>query len=464
MANRHVIETRSGVAAEPRSPGRRRFFVGAASLAAGAVAAGATGWAAEAAEAPLTIAEGGRGPTRLHPSFVKDVGLLTDLNKTNQGGAWWNFDTYITPVEQFYIRNEYPTPRAEIDRRVDPRHWRLRIHGDAVERPLEITYDDLLRMPSRSIMSVMQCAGNGRTLFWEQEGMTAEPTKVGGNGWGLGGVGMAEWQYVPMSHILGLVGLRPNAKACLFWSGVDGKAPNTESDTGRPLPVRELIERGDDIGLAFKMNGMPLPPDHGAPVRALVPGWCGGASTKWLTEIKIASHDFWVRLNTLGHSNIGPDYTPPIPAPDDEFRFVTPKDVVGVPVTWHVARSMLTIPLVLERQPDMPGNYPLARGEWPAMPAGPQTLRGYAWAPRYGVERVDARVNGGEWQAARIIDVEPNRYSWVRFELPFAPLPGEYLIETRVTDRNGGVQPVSVPYNKGGYDYGAIPIFKARFA
>lgn len=438
---------------------RRRFFMG---MAAGSLVAGLGIPRLSLAEtmARLTYRQGGRGPSRFHPNFVKDVGLLTDLNATNQGGAWWNFDSYITPVEQFYIRNEYATPRAEIDRRVDPRFWRLRIHGDAVERPIEITYDDLLKMPSRRIQSVMQCAGNGRTLFWEQEGMLEGAQRVKGNGWGMGGIGMAEWDYVPMSHILDLVGVKPNAKACLFWSGVDGKAPNTESDTGRPMPIADILERPDDIGLAFRMNGMPLPPDHGAPVRALVPGWCGGASTKWLTEIKIASHDFWVRLNTIGHSMVGPDYPPPVPAPDDEFRFVTPKDVIGVPVTWHVARSFLTLPLTLSRQPDIPTNYPLARDEVPVIPAGPQSLRGYASAPRHGVAKVHVRVNGGPWAEARILDSAPNRYSWVRFEMPFDPLPGEYLVETRLTDKSGAVQPDATPFNAGGYDYSAVPRFR----
>ena len=267
---------------------RRRFFASVAAV--GAAASLSTARAEATAPRKLTIGTTADGaPSRFHPSFVKDVGRLQDLNPTNQGGAYWNFDTYITPVEDFYIRNAFPTPRPELDRRVDPRFWRLKIHGDAVERELEIGYEDLLRMPSRSIMSIMQCAGNGRTLFWEQQDMLADPTKVVGNGWGLGGIGLAEWQYVPISHILGLVGLKPNAKAALFWSGVDGRTPNTESDTGRPTPISEITGRSDVIGLAFKMNGESLPADHGAPVRALVPGWAGGASTKWLTEIKAPS-------------------------------------------------------------------------------------------------------------------------------------------------------------------------------
>ena len=464
MSETTVIPGASLPYAEAAQPNRRSIFVGLAALGASATApAIAAGGAADLQR--LIIGNTADPPiSRMHPNFVKDVGLLTDLNPTNQGGAWWNFDTYITPAEQFYIRNEYPTPRAETDARVDPRRWRLKIHGDAVEQPIEIGYDDLLKMPSRSLISVMQCAGNGRSLFWEQQDMLAAPHKVTGNGWGLGGVGQAEWQYVPMSHILSLVGLKDNAKACLFWSGIDGKAPNTESDTGRPLPIEEIVSRPDDIGLAFKMNGKALLPDHGAPVRAFVPGWAGGASTKWLTEIKIASHDFWVRLNTIGHANIGPAYPAPVPGPNDEFRFVKPSDIRGVPVTWHVMRSMLTVPLALAKQPLLPPNYPLVRGEVPTLPHGPQLLRGYAWAPQAGVRKVDVRVNGGLWQEARLIDPQPNPYTWRRFEFALDPQPGEILIETRTMDNRGQVQPTTVPFNEGGYDFGAIPKFKLCFA
>ncbi len=461
----------------PGAIGRRRFFgavaaVGATALphgpaaaqAGGQAGAGASGTGA-VADARLTIGNAPGGtPSRMHPSFVKDVGRLQDLNPTNQGGAYWNFDTYITPVEDFYIRNAFPTPRPELDRRVDPRFWRLKVHGDAVEREIEFGYDDLLRMPSRSIISIMQCAGNGRTLFWEQQDMLDAPTKVSGNGWGLGGIGLAEWQYVPMDHILGLVGLRPTAKAVLFWSGVDGRAPNTQSDTGRPTPITEVTGRSDVIGLAFKMNGKPLPADHGAPVRALVPGWCGGASTKWLTEIKIASHDFWVRLNTTDHANIGPAYPPQMPGPNDEFRFTTPDKILGQAVTWHGPRSFLTVPLTLSKQPVLPSNYPLARNEMPVLQAGRQVLRGYASAPRSGVARVDVRVNGGGWQAAGIIDPQVNPYTWVRFEVPLDALAGEHVIETRTTASNGDVQTPTVPYNAGGYDCWAIPKFRIRVA
>jgi DMSO/TMAO reductase YedYZ molybdopterin-dependent catalytic subunit len=448
---------------------RRQFFVSAAAAAltgagAGSAIAQGTGQVAAIDPSqilPLNIADRAPKP-RFRSSFVKDVSRLTDLNSYNQGASYWNFTTYMTPIEDFFIRNEYATPRAETDSRVDPANWSLKIHGDAVKRPLTIYYEDLLRMPSRSITTTLECAGNGRNLFWEQQGMTEEPTKVGGNGWLMGGIGQAEFQIVPMSHILGLVGIKKNAKQALFWSGVDGKQPGMESDTGRPIPASMLIERSGDIGLAFRMNGRELPPDHGGPVRALVPGWCGAASTKWLTEIKIASHNFWVRLNSNAHVMIGPDYMPPKPEAGDEFRNVAPDGILGPAVTWSPPRSLLTVPLVLEKTPKLPHNYPLKAGEYPKLSAGKQMLRGYAWAPREGVGRVEVRIDGGAWVRAGIMDLPTNNYCWVRWVLPYTATPGRHVIETRTTDRKGLTQPETVPFNRGGFDNNAIPKFKVE--
>ena len=412
-------------------------------------------------------AGGAREHTIHRPSFVKNVARLINLDPTNQAGAWWNFSTFVTPIPDFFIRNSYPTPRPDLERRIDKKTWQLRIHGDAVERPLTISYDDLVKMPSRSIMATLECAGNGRSLFWEQQNMTTEPTKVTGTGWGLGGVGLAEWQYVPMSYILGLVGLKKSAKQALFWSGVDNAAgtPGVVGDAGRPVPIETLILRGDACGLAFKMNGEDLPPDHGAPVRALVPGWCGAASTKWLTEIKIASHRFWVRLNTMQHVMIGPDYKPPKPDARDEFRGTSADRILGPMVSWAPPRSLLTVPLVLAQQVKHPHNYPLGRGELPVLPKGPQRMRGYAWAPQHGVKQVHVRVNGGGWQRVKLIDeVAPNRYCWQRFEFDWAASPGEHVIETRTTDKARNVQPPTVPFNQGGFDFWAIPRFRVAVA
>lgn len=397
---------------------------------------------------------------RFRDQLVKDLTHLSDLSYKSQGAKWWAFNSFITPVEQFFIRNTYATPRPEVDPRVDPEHWRLKIHGNGVERPLTITYNDLLKMPSRAIVSTMECAGNGRSMFWEQQGMTNGETQVRGNGWGLGAVGQAEWQYVPLSHILGLVGLKNTARWALLWSGVDGKEPGTDSDTGRPIPVSELVQRGDDIGLAFKMNGLDLPLDHGGPVRAIVPGWTGAASTKWLTEIKIAEHNFWVPLNSYDHVFEGPTFKRPLPAIGDEFRFTTAWRIKGPMVTWVKPKSLLTIPMTVNDAFALPHNYPLKLGERPRLHAGKRSILGYAWAPQHGVAKVEYRIDGGAWERARIQGPNMRRYTWVRFHVDWEAKKGFHTIETRTTDLGGQKQPESeIAFNSGGYEFWGVPKF-----
>jgi sulfane dehydrogenase subunit SoxC len=386
---------------------------------------------------------------------VKDDSRLLNIGATVRSGNYWDFSTFITPVEEFYVRNHYPTPLVEAKPVLDPKQWRMKIHGNGLERSIEIGYDDLMKMPSRTIIATMECHGNGRTLFWEQQ----DQMQVAGGNWVLGAIGQAEWQYVPLSHIFGLVGLKKDAKSALFWSGVDG------GDMGRPMPVADILSRADDMGICFKMNGNPLTADHGAPVRLVVPGWGGTASIKWLTEMRVDTHQHWCRLNTRGEVYIGPAYAAPAVGATDEFiGGITAADVKGPMVTWMPIKTLITVPLVLEKSPSVPANYPLKRGEWPRMSAGRQLVRGYAWAPQYGIRDVEYRVDGGPWQRAHIQGPNLGRYTWVRFDFHWDARPGDHVIETRGIDMAGNVQPETVPFNQLGMANGAIPKFRIRVA
>ena len=428
---------------------RRRFFVSAAAFGAAAAAPGM----AQAQATPAAPAAAPAAPPRR--ALVKDDSRLLNIGATVRSGNYWDFSTYITPVEEFFVRNHYPTPLVEAKPVLDPKQWRMKIHGNAVERSLDIGYEDLLKMPSRTVIATMECHGNGRTLFWEQQ----DQMQVAGGNWGLGAIGQAEWQIVPLSHIFGLVGLKKDAKSALFWSGVDG------SDMGRPMPVADILARADDIGICFKMNGNPLTPDHGAPVRMVVPGWGGTASTKWVTEIRLDNHQHWVRLNTRGEVYVGPTYPAPAVGPTDEFiGGITAADVKGPMVTWMPIKTLITVPMVLEKSPSVPVNYPLKKGEWPRMSAGRQLVRGYAWAPQYGIRDVEYRVDGGGWQRAQIQGPNLGRYTWVRFDFPWDARPGDHVIETRGIDTAGNVQPETVPFNQFGMANSAIPKFRIRVA
>jgi DMSO/TMAO reductase YedYZ molybdopterin-dependent catalytic subunit len=418
---------------------RRSLFVSAAAFAAAGAFAAPSETRAQAA------------PRR---AIVKDDSRLVNIGATVRSGAYWNFTTFMTPVEEFYVRNHYPTPTAEQRPALARENWKLKIHGPSVERPLELGFEDLLRLPSKTIIATMECHGNGRTLFWEQDGLTGQ--QVSGGNWVLGAVGQAEWQYVPMSEILARVGVKPDAKTVLFWSGVDG------NDMGRPMPYADVVALQHDMGVCFAMNGNPLTPDHGAPVRLVVPGWGGTASIKWLTEIRITDRRVWCRLNTRGEVYIGPDYPRPEFSADDEFIGVTADDIKGPMVTWMPPKSLITIPLVLEKSPSVPPNYPLKRGELPRLSAGQQLLRGYAWAPQHGVRSVEVRIDGGAWQQATIRPPNLGKYTWVRFDIPWNATPGQHLIETRTTDNSGTTQPEKVPMNILGMANWAIPKFRVE--
>ena len=387
--------------------------------------------------------------TQYQKNFVKD----TTVNFhhpffTEAATHWWKIDTYITPWERLFIRSRYKTPI------VDKMTWKLKLTGDAIERPMELTYDDLTKMRSLTAVRMHECFGNARTLFWEQEDL-----KVMGGNWGFGDVGQVEWHYVPISEILDRVRPKSNAVQALFWSGVDGP------DTGRPVDLSELRARPEIIGIAYGLNGKDLPPDHGGPVRAIVPGWGGAGSVKWLTEIRIASHRFWTRMHTKEEAIIGDPAVPADkPGPNDEFTMgVAPTDVRGHTGMWQTHKSHLNIPLRLVKSPEIPPGYPLQRDEWPTLKAGPQTIMGYAYGLN-GIQKVDYSVDGGAtWHQATLID-PAREIAWVRFKFNWNPTPGDHTLMTRATDKKGNVQPKTFPFNELGIRNNMMPRFEVRVA
>jgi hypothetical protein len=123
-------------------------------------------------------------------------------------------------------------------------------------------------------------------------------------------------------------------------------------------------------------------------------------------------------------------------------------------------KSLLTVPLVLEKSPSVPANYPLKKGEVPKLGACNQTMRGYAWAPQHGVNAVEYRVDGGPWQRAAIQQPNLGKYTWERFSFPWNATAGEHAIETRTTDNAGVTQPEQIPLNTLGMTNWSIPKFR----
>ncbi len=307
---------------------------------------------------------------------------------------------YLTPNHLFFIRNHAPTPR------IDPSTWALRVEGRGVERALTIGYEELLRMPSVSIVRALECAGNGRVFFKERQDREAPGTP-----WRLGAIGVAEWTGVPLREILERAGLKKSAREVMPES-LDVVRMR------RPLPVEKALE--EDTLLAFGMNGEVLPPDHGFPARVVVPGWAAVASVKWVGRICVSEERLFSPWNTEKYVFTGGDL--------GERR---------EPVTAQVLKSALELP-------------------WPArLPRGRQLIRGRSWSARGAISRVEYSIGGEPWRRARLEG--PNiPGAWVRWSLTWNARPGDHEVRVRASDSAGDAQPEVVPWNELGYLYGGV--------
>ena len=204
---------------------------------------------------------------------------------------------YTVPNERFFVRDHTATPL------IDERTWRLRIHGSGLHGPgIELSYDQLRRMPQREVVTAIECAGNGRSFFASQQGTPASGTQ-----WGLGAIGVARWRGVPLREVLKRARVSHRA-VDVMPVGLDATVVSGGVDYGhvrRPLPIGKAL---DDAILVLSMNGEELPPDHGFPVRLVVPGWIGIASVKWLGEIEVSDQPLFSYWNTVQYVMTGDAY------------------------------------------------------------------------------------------------------------------------------------------------------------
>ncbi len=336
----------------------------------------------------------------------------------------------LVPVDRFFVRNHGATPR------IDPATWRLRIEGSAVHRSLDLSHQDLERLPQHSVVCALECAGNGRAFFAEAEG---HRQRAPGTQWRLGAIGVAEWRGVPLGTLLEMA--RVSAYAVdVMPEGLD------EPRVRRPLPIG--VARNRDTLVALRMNGEPLEPDHGFPARIIVPGWVGVASIKWVGRITVSTtpqRSLWSTeryvLRGIDPSG-GPAATRGLPRGGSGRGTVPPEPPAML--TTQVPKAALEL-------------------AWPAvLPRRRRTiLSGRAWSPAGRIDRVEIAIRqvGDDrprrWRTARLLGANRPR-AWIRFELVWRPPPGSYQLWVRATDDHGTVQPDEAPWNDGGYLYGAV--------
>jgi DMSO/TMAO reductase YedYZ molybdopterin-dependent catalytic subunit len=311
----------------------------------------------------------------------------------------------VTPVGLHYLLIHYDIPA------VDEASWRLRIDG-AVRHPMTLTLDDLRARPATTRPVTMECAGNGRARLAPRA--ISQP-------WLLEAVGTAEWSGTPLWPLLEEAGIADAAVELVF-AGLDrGVEGDVEQRYARSLPLSEA--RREEVMLAWGVNGQLLPPQHGFPLRLLVPGWYGMTSVKWLERITAVTEPF------DGYQQVR------------AYRYRQDPGEPGDPVSRIAPRSLLLPPGI----PDF-----LTRQR--ILAPGPCLVEGRAWSGWGPIVAVEVSLDGGRtFQPADLSD-PPAPYAWQAWTYRWdAQEPGDYELCCRATDATGRQQPSQPQWNLGGY-------------
>ena len=316
----------------------------------------------------------------------------------------------VTPIGLHYLLTHYDIPA------VDAGAWRLPVDG-LVERTLELSLEEIRARPAVELAVTMECAGNGRAHV--EPHVVSQP-------WLLEAVGTARWRGTPVGPLLEEAGLGEGASDVLF-TGLDrGVEGGEEQDYARSLPLSELLE-GNAL-LAYEINGVPLPPQHGFPLRLLVPGWYGMTSVKWLARITVLDGPF--DGYQMRHS----------------YRIRMDEDEEGEPLSRMQPRALMV-------PPGLPDFGTRAR----IVGAGPCEIRGRAWSGEAEIASVEVSTDGGEtWAHAELVDTSLGRWAWRSWRFQWDAQPGEHEVCCRASDAAGNVQPLAPPWNLGGYRNNAV--------
>jgi DMSO/TMAO reductase YedYZ molybdopterin-dependent catalytic subunit len=310
----------------------------------------------------------------------------------------------ITPLGLHYLLIHFDIPL------VDASTWKLAIDG-LVERPTALTLDDLTSRPARTLAVTLECAGNGRALVSPRG--ASQP-------WLYEAVGTAEWTGTPLAPLLREAGIRSGATEVVF-TGLDrGVQGDVEHLYERSLELDDALR--DEVLLAYAVNGQPLPPQHGYPLRLIVPGWYGMTHVKWLQSISVVDEAFRGWQQEIG------------------YRLQQSEDDAGSPVTRMLPRSLLVPPGI----PDF-----FSRERFVA--AGPCELTGRAWSGWGPIDRVEVSADGGvAWSDAELGDAV-SAYGWSGWRFEWNATPGEHELCCRASDAAGNTQPLEPEWNLGGY-------------
>ena len=308
----------------------------------------------------------------------------------------------LTPTASFFVRSHFPVPP------LDAGAWALAV-GGAVERTLRLSLDDLAALPRRTLAVTLECAGNGRSR------MTPKPPGVE---WRFGAAGTARLTGAPLAALLERAVPRPEAAVVVLTGADAGEvAPGRTEPFARALSLADA--RDPDVLLAWEMNGEPLTPDHGRPLRAVVPGRYAVDSVKWLAEVRLQAEPF------RGFYQ------------EEHYRF---RGEAGTPEGAAVGRLRVRALIGRPAEGDV-----LAAG-------APVEVAGTAWSGGGAVTSVEVSADGGAtWQAAEL-RAAPSPHAATPWRFAWRPrAPGSYELIARARDESGAVQPLIPRANVLGY-------------
>jgi DMSO/TMAO reductase YedYZ molybdopterin-dependent catalytic subunit len=315
----------------------------------------------------------------------------------------------VTPAGLHFLLTHFDVPFVP-----SPQDWRLAIDG-RVRRPFAISLADLQTLPAKTLRVTLECAGNGRANVvprWQ-----TQP-------WEYGAVGTAEWTGTPLRHLLERAQLDADAVEIAFFGADRGFDAGIEHDYGRSLTP--AMAMGKDVLLAWAMNGSPLPPQHGFPLRLVVPGWYGMASVKWLRRIEALARPF------DGYQQVG------------SYVYRQKPGEPGIPVSTMRVKSLMA-------PPGIPDWYTRNR----VVERGPVELSGRAWSGGgVAIAKVEVGIDG-DWREAAL-DPPHDKYAWRGWRCTWHAAPGDYVLACRATDANGQTQPLGPPWDERGFGNNAV--------
>jgi DMSO/TMAO reductase YedYZ molybdopterin-dependent catalytic subunit len=316
----------------------------------------------------------------------------------------------VTPVGLHYLLVHYDIPAVE------PSDWRLEIDG-RVRRPLTLSLEELQASGAVEVVATMECAGNGRARM--------EPRAIS-QPWLQEAVGTGRWRGVPLATVLAEAEPLEDAVEIVFTGldgGVEGGIPQRYQ---RALPLDEAL--APDVLLAHELNGAPLPPQHGFPLRLVVPGWYGMTNVKWLSRIDVLDRPFDGYQQVTG------------------YRLRATEDDEGTPVRRMLPRALMVPP----GEPDFLTRVRHAH-------AGAVELEGRAWTGSGTIASVEVSTDGGRtWSEASLEPAASPAWRWRRWTATWDAAPGEHVLCCRARDDAGNVQPHEPAWNVGGYANNAV--------